>query len=51
MSRIRAWAAPAAGQRLERFDYDPGPLRDDEVEIAVEYCGICHSDKIGRAHV
>jgi len=44
MTRIRAWAAPAAGQRLDRYDYDPGPLRDDEVEIAVEYCGVCHSD-------
>jgi uncharacterized zinc-type alcohol dehydrogenase-like protein len=44
MGKIRAWAAPAAGQRLERYEYDPGPLRDDEVEIAVEYCGICHSD-------
>ena len=44
MGKIRAWAALAAGQRLERYEYDPGPLRDDEVEIAVEYCGICHSD-------
>lgn len=44
MTTIRAWAANAAGQKLERFDYDPGPLPDDEVEIAVEYCGLCHSD-------
>lgn len=44
MTTIRAWAATAAGQKLERFDYDPGPLPDDEVEIAVEYCGVCHSD-------
>jgi uncharacterized zinc-type alcohol dehydrogenase-like protein len=44
MATIRAWAAGAAGQKLERFDYDPGPLADDEVEIAVEYCGVCHSD-------
>ena len=44
MSVIRAWAVPAAGQRLEPYQYDPGPLRDDEVEIAVEHCGICHSD-------
>jgi alcohol/geraniol dehydrogenase (NADP+) len=44
MTKIRAWAALAAGQQLERYDYDPGPLGDDQVEIAVEYCGICHSD-------
>lgn len=44
MTRIRAWAAMAAAGRLERFDFDAGPLPEDEVEIAVEYCGICHSD-------
>ena len=44
MTRVRAWAAPAAGQALEAYDYDPGPLPDDQVEIAVEHCGVCHSD-------
>jgi uncharacterized zinc-type alcohol dehydrogenase-like protein len=44
MNKISAWAAMAPGQKLERYDYDPGPLGDDEVEIAVEYCGVCHSD-------
>lgn len=44
MPAIRAWAAPAAGQRLERHTYDAGPLGDEEVEIAVEHCGVCHSD-------
>lgn len=44
MSTIKAWAAHAAGGKLEPFEYDPGPLGDEEVEIAVEYCGICHSD-------
>jgi uncharacterized zinc-type alcohol dehydrogenase-like protein len=44
MSTIRAWAAPAAGQKLERYDYAPGPLGDEEVDIAVEHCGLCHSD-------
>lgn len=44
MSTIRAWAVKAAGGTLERFDYDPGPLGPEEVEVAVEYCGICHSD-------
>jgi alcohol/geraniol dehydrogenase (NADP+) len=42
--KIRAYAASAPKQKLERFDYDPGPLGAEEVEIAVDYCGICHSD-------
>jgi uncharacterized zinc-type alcohol dehydrogenase-like protein len=37
-------AAKAAKGKLERFEFDPGPLGDDQVEIAVEYCGVCHSD-------
>jgi len=41
---IRAWAAKEQGGALERHDYDPGPLPADEVEIAVETCGLCHSD-------
>ncbi|MDX2115931.1 MAG: NAD(P)-dependent alcohol dehydrogenase, partial [Planctomycetota bacterium] len=24
--------------------FDPGPLGPEQVEIAVEYCGVCHSD-------
>ncbi len=41
---IRAYAAAAATGSLTRFDYDPGELRPDHVEVAVEHCGICHSD-------
>jgi len=44
VNKIRAWAAKAAKKPLERFEYDPGPLGADEVEVAVESCGICHSD-------
>ncbi len=44
MSTIRAYAAREAGGRLEPFTYEAGPLGPDEVEIAVESCGICHSD-------
>lgn len=44
MREVRAWSAPAAGQPLELWQYEPGPLGTEEVEIAVEYCGICHSD-------
>jgi uncharacterized zinc-type alcohol dehydrogenase-like protein len=41
---IRAYAAQTAGGPLARFDYDPGPLGPDQVEINVTACGICHSD-------
>lgn len=41
---IHAYAAASAGSRLEPFTYDPGPLGSDQVEIAVEYCGLCRSD-------
>ncbi|MCC7254034.1 NAD(P)-dependent alcohol dehydrogenase [Hyphomicrobium sp.] len=41
---IKAWATTAADKPLEPFEYDPGPLGADDVEIAVETCGICHSD-------
>ncbi|UOO87365.1 NADPH-dependent aldehyde reductase Ahr [Neisseria arctica] len=41
---IRAWAVKQPGAELERYDFDAGQLKNDEVEIKVEYCGICHSD-------
>ena len=44
MAEIRALAASAAHGKLEAFSYDPGPLGDEQVEIEVQYCGICHSD-------
>lgn len=42
--KIKALAAPAVSAPLEPFEYESGPLGAEEVEIAVEYCGICHSD-------
>ncbi|HEY5802667.1 MAG TPA: NAD(P)-dependent alcohol dehydrogenase [Lysobacter sp.] len=44
MSTIKAWASPAPGQPLALQDLDLGPLGAEEVEVDVEYCGICHSD-------
>ena len=41
---IKAYAALAKGQALTPFEFNPGPLRDEQVEIKVSYCGICHSD-------
>ena len=41
---IKAWEAKSAGASFERTEYDPGPIAGDEVEIAVQSCGLCHSD-------
>ncbi|WP_020468974.1 NADPH-dependent aldehyde reductase Ahr [Zavarzinella formosa] len=42
--KIRAYAITKQGGDFERYDFDPGPLGADRVEVAVEYCGVCHSD-------
>lgn len=44
MSKATAWVVPAVKSKFEKQEIDLGPLGDEEVEIAVEYCGICHSD-------
>jgi len=44
MAEIHALAARQARGKLGPLVYDPGPLGDEQVEIDVEYCGICHSD-------
>jgi len=41
---IKAYAALEPAGVLQPYEYDPGPLDRDEVEIDVHYCGICHSD-------
>lgn len=41
---IKAYAAMSPGATLEPFEYDPGELARDEVQLDVESCGICHSD-------
>jgi uncharacterized zinc-type alcohol dehydrogenase-like protein len=44
MSEIHALAATEVRGKLMPFSYDPGPLDDEQVELEVLYCGICHSD-------
>jgi len=41
---FKAYAAASKQAALKPFEYEPGPLLDEQVEIVVEYCGICHSD-------
>jgi uncharacterized zinc-type alcohol dehydrogenase-like protein len=40
----QAWVAKAAKQPLALEIVDLGPLGAEDVEIAVENCGLCHSD-------
>ncbi|TWU08121.1 NADPH-dependent aldehyde reductase Ahr [Stieleria varia] len=44
MTIIHAYAAQKAGGVFEPFEFDAGDLGASDVEIAVESCGICHSD-------
>ena len=39
-----AWIAKAAKQPMVLETVDLGPLGAEDVEVAVEYCGLCHSD-------
>jgi uncharacterized zinc-type alcohol dehydrogenase-like protein len=44
VTQIQALAASEPHGKLEKFSYDPGPLSDEQVEIEVQFCGLCHSD-------
>ena len=44
MPTIKALAAHTAGGPLEPFTYEVGPVALEEVEVEIEYTGICHSD-------
>lgn len=39
-----AWVTKGAKQPMVLETIDLGPLGAEEVEVAVEYCGLCHSD-------
>jgi uncharacterized zinc-type alcohol dehydrogenase-like protein len=40
----KAWVAKAPKQPLVLEAVDLGPLGPEEIEVAVEHCGLCHSD-------
>jgi alcohol/geraniol dehydrogenase (NADP+) len=42
--KYSAWLAKAAKQPTVREAVDLGPLGVEDVEVAVESCGLCHSD-------
>jgi uncharacterized zinc-type alcohol dehydrogenase-like protein len=41
---FKAYAATYQAGELTPLEFDPGPLKEEQVEIAVSYCGICRSD-------
>lgn len=41
---FHGWATMEPGQALEPFEFDPGEMRPEQVQVKVESCGICHSD-------
>src|SRR3977135_2015070 len=40
----KAWVASGAKQPMVLENVDLGPLGAEDVEVAVEHCGLCHSD-------
>ena len=40
----KAWVAKSAKQRMVLETVDLGSLGAEDVEVAVEHCGVCHSD-------
>nr|BAB12270.1 NADP-dependent alcohol dehydrogenase [Acinetobacter sp. M-1] len=42
--QIRAYAAMQAGEQVVPYQFDAGELKAHQVEVKVEYCGLCHSD-------
>ncbi|MER5886894.1 NAD(P)-dependent alcohol dehydrogenase [Streptomyces sp. NPDC001941] len=44
LTRVAAWAAPAAKAPLERTTVPRRPVGEHDVLIEIKYAGICHSD-------
>ena len=44
MITVNAFAAHEAGGKLEPFQYKLPELGNEQVDIKVHYCGLCHSD-------
>lgn len=44
MFKTKGFAAPAAKAPLTPFQFERRELRDNDVHIEIQYCGVCHSD-------
>jgi uncharacterized zinc-type alcohol dehydrogenase-like protein len=43
-TQIKAYAVLEKGQKLQPWDYEPTPLKNDQIEIKVTHNGLCHTD-------
>lgn len=41
---VSAWAALKPKEKIQPWKYEPRPLGENDVEIQITHCGICHSD-------
>ena len=44
MTIVAAWGATAPDSDIAPLPIERRALRDDDVDIAIDYCGVCHSD-------
>lgn len=44
--KIKAFASTDKPGKFQETTYDAPPLKDDEVYIELEACGVCHTDII-----
>lgn len=42
--KVNAYAAHTAASKLEKYSYDLPTIGNEQVDIKVHYCGLCHSD-------
>ncbi len=42
--KVLSYAALKEKSLLEKYEYEKQTLKDNEVEVKIQYCGICHSD-------
>ncbi len=43
-TKFQAYAAINSGEKLQKWEYEPAPLKEDEIEIRVTHNGLCHTD-------
>lgn len=46
MTHVNAWAAFGAGEPLKQFTYELADPGEEEVEVEVTHCGVCHTDLV-----
>lgn len=49
MSNTKGYAAYSSTEDIKAFDFDRREVGPKDVKIAIDYCGVCHSD-IHTAH-